>query len=249
MTKIYTADGSYTLYDEDFGEHYHSLTCGALGETMQKHIIPAFNALAKDADELNILDICFGLGFNTLASISYAKQHYPRLKLNIFSPELNAALVKRLVSFSYPVEIENIELIKSISERFSFEDERYSVTVAIGDARESLRDIDRKFDIVYQDAFSPAKNPRLWSSEYFSQISDLMSKKALITTYSRSMAVKIAMFNTGLGIYELEHDGIRSSTVAANFELSNLKKIDMLMKMKNSPNTKPLLDKDIDGKR
>jgi tRNA U34 5-methylaminomethyl-2-thiouridine-forming methyltransferase MnmC len=216
---------------------------------MQKHIIPAFDALAKDADELNILDICFGLGFNTLASISYAKKHYPNLKLNIFSPELNAALVKSLINFSYPAEIENIELIKSISERFIFEDERYSVRVAIGDARESLRDVDKKFDIVYQDAFSPAKNPRLWSSEYFSQISSFMSKKALITTYSRSTAVKIAMFNAGLNIYELKHDGIRSSTVAANFELSNLKKIDMLMKMKNSPNTKPLSDKDIDGKR
>lgn len=249
MTKIETADGTYTLFDENFGEHYHSLTCGALSETMQKHVVPAFDALADGAEELNILDLCFGLGFNTLASISYAKKRYPYLKLNIFSPEMNAPLVSTLVDFEYPLEIEDKEVIRDIAEKLHFEDDRYRVDVVIADARDILQSVDRKFDIIYQDAFSPAKNPSLWSLEYFEMVVGLMNKKALITTYSRSTAVRMAMFEMGLNIYELEHIGVRSSTLASNFEHPKFKKIDMLTKIKNSPNTKPILDRDINAKR
>lgn len=242
MRKIYTADGSFTLYDENFDENYHSITCGALSETMQKHVIPAFEVMAEGVDELNILDICFGLGFNTLSAVAYAKIHYPHLKLNIFSPEINEPLVRSLKDFEYPVEIQNNELISSVVDRLRFDDGRYSVEVAIGDAREILNGCDKKFDIVFQDAFSPAKNRSLWSAEYFKAIVSLMSPKAALTTYSRSNAVRMGMHEAGLNIYEIEHKNIRHSTFAANFEVANLKKIDMLAKIKNAPNTKPIRD-------
>jgi len=62
-----TADGSFTAYSEIFDEHYHSVKDGALKETLYKHIYPAFKLTPKK-ESYKILDICFGLGFNSLCA-------------------------------------------------------------------------------------------------------------------------------------------------------------------------------------
>ncbi len=49
---------------KEFDESYHSQKDGALRESLEKHIIPAFK-FSKDRDEITILDIGFGLGYNT----------------------------------------------------------------------------------------------------------------------------------------------------------------------------------------
>jgi len=64
IEKILTNDGTATLYSKEFDESYHSKKDGALRESLEKHIIPAFK-FSKDRDEITILDICFGLGYNT----------------------------------------------------------------------------------------------------------------------------------------------------------------------------------------
>jgi len=72
-TIIATEDGTITLFSKEFDEPYHSTYDGALHETMEKHIIPAFS-LQKYRDKIRILDICFGLGYNVLATIYYIKK-------------------------------------------------------------------------------------------------------------------------------------------------------------------------------
>lgn len=242
---VITADGSHTLYDKNFDECYHSVSDGALTETMLKHVIPAFEAVCKDAKEINVLDICFGLGFNSLATIWYAKQNYPELKINVFSPEINADLVRSLKSFEYPNELKDLGIIERISDDFYYDDGRYKIEVAIGDAREILSSGDKKFDIVYQDAFSHKKNPSLWTIEYFENIKMLLKQKAVITTYSKATPVRLALFNLGFYLYEHGSEAIRSGTLALNFEYENFKKVDMLTKIKNAPNAKALSDKEV----
>ena len=80
---IITKDGSYTLYSNKFNQHYHSIKEGALNESLHKHVIPAFNHHINK-NELNILDICFGLGYNTLATIYYVKHNNLNTKINIY---------------------------------------------------------------------------------------------------------------------------------------------------------------------
>ena len=66
MQKVTTNDGTLTLKSEKYNECYHSSE-GAVTETLYKHIYPAFSVV--DKDEIKILDICFGLGYNTFLSI------------------------------------------------------------------------------------------------------------------------------------------------------------------------------------
>ncbi len=246
---VSTVDGSYTLYDKDFDECYHSVIEGAFTETLQKHVIPAFEAFGKRSGELDVLDICFGLGFNTLATIWYVKKHYPGLKINIFSPEINEELVRSLKDFQYPSEFDELGIIEKVAEDLRYDDGKYKIEVAVGDARKILGVCERKFDIVYQDAFSPKKNPTLWTIEYFENIKRLLKQKSIITTYSKATHIRLSLYNLGFYLYENNKEGIRGGTLALNFEYENFKKVDMLTKLKNAPNTEVLKDEDLNAKR
>ena len=66
-------DGSNTLFSKEFNEPYHSTKDGALHESLEKHVKPAFG-IKKGQESLTILDICFGLGYNTFATLYYIKK-------------------------------------------------------------------------------------------------------------------------------------------------------------------------------
>ena len=53
---IITGDGSATLFSYEFDEPYHSTKDGALQESLEKHVIPAFT-FHYGKEKLNILDI------------------------------------------------------------------------------------------------------------------------------------------------------------------------------------------------
>lgn len=61
----FTNDGSVGLYSPDVDDIYHS-TYGALTEAYEKFIIPSnLNEILKEKKEIKLLDICFGIGYNT----------------------------------------------------------------------------------------------------------------------------------------------------------------------------------------
>ncbi|MCI4407077.1 MAG: hypothetical protein JHC35_07320, partial [Sulfuricurvum sp.] len=93
---VQSCDGSYTAYSPEYDEHYHSTKDGALNESLKKHIEPAF-ALHSEKDHLRLIDICFGLGFNTFLSLYWRDTYYPDMTLEIYSPELDGELVASLV--------------------------------------------------------------------------------------------------------------------------------------------------------
>ena len=67
----FTNDGSVGLYSPEADDIYHS-TYGALTEAYEKFIIPAnlYEFLKKNS-EIKVLDICFGIGYNTKSFLNY----------------------------------------------------------------------------------------------------------------------------------------------------------------------------------
>jgi tRNA U34 5-methylaminomethyl-2-thiouridine-forming methyltransferase MnmC len=237
---VITSDGTKTMYSHKFKECYHSVKDGALKESLYKHVIPAFNLVKKD--EVNILDICYGLGFNTLTTIYYYKKYAPSTKLTIFSPEFDKELVKSLKKFEYPKEFSNLkDIINSLSDNFYYKDNLIEIKILIGDAREEIKKINKKIDIVYQDAFSPKKNPTLWTKEWFKDIKQICSKDAVITTYSVATPIRLALYENGFNIYKLQNNFTKSGTIASLKEL-DLEKIDMELKKQRNPNATALSD-------
>jgi len=244
-TMTLSEDGSYTAYSKEYEEHYHSTKDGALHESLVKHVLPAFKEM-QDKKSIDILDICYGLGFNTLATIYYHQQNCLTSKLNIYSPELDASLVKSLLNFSYPKEFDGFkEIIKALSEDGVYEDENLYIEVFLGDAREYVRRFEKKFDIVYQDAFSPSTNPILWTKEYFSDISRAIKGDGVLTTYSIAFKVRLALYENGFNLYENSGEGFRVATLASKSELKAYKLVNMEHKISCNKDMISLRDESI----
>ncbi|MEN4053541.1 MnmC family methyltransferase [Sulfurimonas sp. NWX79] len=235
-------DGSYTAYSKEYDEHYHSTKDGALSESLYKHIIPAYK-LTQGKDELHILDICYGLGFNTLATVLYYKEHAPEKKLFIYSPELDSSLVQSLTNFNYPQEFASLrEIIEAISRDGVYRDETLTIEVFLGDAREYIKQFQKKFDIVYQDAFSPSANPMLWTKEYFADIKNAMKSDGVVTTYSTALKTRLALYENGFLVYLNKGEHFRNATLASLKELVDYELVNMQHKISCNPGVEPLSD-------
>ena len=242
---VQSDDGSFTAYSAEFDEHYHSTKDGALAESLQKHVIPALLHVSFK-DEISILDICFGLGFNTLATLYYMKKEGIKKRLTIYSPEFDKELIASLKHFQYPeIFLEFKEIIYALSTTGEYQDESLHVSFYLGDAREFLSTCKHQFDIVFQDAFSPSSNPLLWTKEYFADLKKLMKEDGILTTYSISLATRLALHGNGFSIYLYQPEGCRSSTLASLRELKGYEAIDMLHKIACNPEAKPLSDLEI----
>lgn len=67
----FTNDGSVGLYSPEDNDIYHS-TYGALTEAYEKFIIPSDpNFYFKNLDEIKVLDICYGIGYNSKSFLNF----------------------------------------------------------------------------------------------------------------------------------------------------------------------------------
>jgi tRNA U34 5-methylaminomethyl-2-thiouridine-forming methyltransferase MnmC len=241
INAVKSEDGSFTAFSSEYNEHYHSTRDGALNESLYKHVIPALLHV-KDKAEIVILDICFGLGFNTLATLYYLQKNSIQKKVTIISPELDAELITSLKDFQYPeIFAPFLHIIKAISDTHEYQDESLHVKVIVGDARKYLLTSKDSFDIVYQDAFSPSANPMLWTKEYFGEISKLIKDNGILTTYSMALKTRLALYENGFNIYINSGEGYRDATLASKAEL-NFPLVDMKHKILCNPDVKPLHD-------
>ncbi len=240
---IQTSDGSYTLYSEQFDQNFHSTKAGALNEALTKHVVPALT-YHQDKKELNILDICFGIGYNSLATLYYAKKNNLNIKFNIYSPEFDLNLLKSLKNFQYPKEFDEYkDVINSLSQTLSYKDKNLNIEIFNGDAREYIPTL-KNIDIVYQDAFSSDVNRNLWTKEYFKDISKTLSDDAIITTYSIATPVRLSMWENSIEIYEYKKGDTDRSTIGLNKKDidSRYKYIDMVLKQQRNTGAKALED-------
>ena len=236
-------DGTNTLFSVEFDEPYHSTKDGALHESLEKHVKPAL-ALRKEKTKLTILDICFGLGYNTFSTLHYIKTQGLKTKVHILSPEFDEGLIRSLDTFDFPQEFDSIKhIIKAIAQDLYYEDEQFKVEILLGDARKSIPKIQEKIDIIYQDAFSPAHNPLLWTKEHFADIRAISKEDALLTTYSTAAAIRLGLYENDFLIFVHRAELMRYSTVAS-LKMLDLEYIDM--ELKKVRNTQARSMKDID---
>lgn len=239
---IKTEDGSNTLFSTKYNQHFHDLKTGAIQESLTKHVIPAFN-YHKNKKKLKILDICFGLGYNTLSTIYYLTKNNLDITLEIYSPELDLELIESLDSFEYPKEFENIiPIIKQLSNKKIYKDETLQIELFIGDARKYIKTLSN-IDVIYQDAFSSEVNKELWSVEYFRDIYSISSEDTIVTTYSIATNVRLSLYEAGFEIYEINPIGKKKQTFAIKEKKSlDAKYIDMELKKQRNTEATAIYD-------
>ena len=240
---VKTIDGSNTLYSSKYQQHYHNVDDGAINEALTKHILPTFE-YHKEKQELRILDICFGLGYNTFSTIYHIKKHNLNKKVFIYSPELDGELVKSLETFEFPKEFEEFEhIIKEVALKGIYEDDNIRIEVNIGDAREYIKTLEKSsFDIIYQDAFSSEVNTELWTKEYFDDIYALCKDDCVMSSYSVATPIRLSMNEAGFFIYEYRPVK-RKITLASKTKKDVMGKfIDMDLKRQRNKDARAIYD-------
>lgn len=257
-----SSDGTPTLYNNIYNEHYHSLKDGALSESYIKHIAPSFLAykqLTKNREEVHILDICFGVGYNALLSAIVAKDFFSDRDVVIHSVEIDRDMLISLDSFEYPKCLHPLSKnINKLIEKRELEYENSKIKLEIGDAREYVKTFSKEIDIVFQDPFSPKKCSSLWSYGYFCDIFNALKESGILSTYSKATPVKMGLWMSGFYLYEIDFNSLKIDN--APFEnLSTTTKSSLLalkskslypigkellqsQKLTNSPDAKPIFD-------
>ena len=240
---VKTIDGSNTLYSTKYNQHFHDLKTGAVNEALIKHIIPAFE-YHKDKKSLKILDICYGLGYNTLSTIYYVRKNNLNIKLDIFSPELDFELIKSLKDFQYPNEFKDLKkIITKLIKNQNYKDENLQIELFIGDARDYIKTL-HDIDIVYQDAFSSKVNSELWSVEYFKDIYSCTKDDCIVSTYSIATDIRLSLYEAGFEVYEINPTGKRKQSFALKQKKElDAKYIDMELKKQRNKEAKAIYDK------
>jgi len=218
MKQYKTDDNSVTLYNEEYQDYYHSKS-GAIEESLLKFVKPCkIKELAKKG-HLRILDIGFGLGYNVIAAIDTALEENPNCEIEIVSFEKNLVLneLKKLKpKLKHYSIIQKLEF-DPITNAYLYEDKKIHLKIKIGDAIDLIKNIKKSFDAVFLDPFSPAKNPELWTIEFFKDIQKIMNKEAILATYSYARRVKDNLKKAGFQVKDGPVVGRRSpSTIAIN---------------------------------
>lgn len=215
MEPIITGDGSPTLHNNQYNENYHC-SRGAISEAFGKYAGACKVAdIARLKGRVRILDVCFGLGYNSCAALDVILTAIPAAKMKIVGLEKDRAPLAAIGTLE--PGFEHYGLIKDLAARPQEELRAGSVSMSLvlGDAVETISMINGLFDVVFHDPFSPRKNPELWTSDFFINIYALMKPGAVLATYSCAKHVRENLGATGLTVCDGPRIGRRGPSTLA----------------------------------
>lgn len=197
-----TEDGSHTLYVPEIDECYHS-THGSVQES--NLIFIHYGFLESKEEEINILEIGFGTGLNAFLTLVEAEKLAK--KVNYTALELYPVETSKAILLNYPELIENskradFETLHTSTWNIEMEiSPNFRLNKIKGDFTKT--NFSDKFDVIYFDAFSPEKQPEMWTPELFRKLYLCSSENAVLTTYCCKGEVKRAMKEAGFLIEKL----------------------------------------------
>lgn len=227
FTPKITDDGSYTFFSEEFDELFHSHS-GAKQEAQYKFIEPCqIKEKITIKNTIKILDICYGLGYNTATCLETIWKINPEIKIELLALEndinvpLQAIDANLLNNFSDWV----VHNLNNLANNHKIETKTLKGQLLLGDARQTIQTvINQNFqaDAIFLDPFSPPKCPQLWTVEFIKLVSQCLEKEGYLATYSCAASVRTALQLTGLKIGATRSVGRRSPGTIANWNGNNL---------------------------
>lgn len=197
-----TEDGSHTMFVYGLEEPYHS-THGALQESMHVFITQGLQTVSEPS--VRILEVGFGTGLNALLTLTESI----RLKLNIYyhavekfpltESEYNLLNYEKVITPSPKGILHRMhscpwgeEVI--ISDRFTLYKEE-------ADFRHM--NPQKNINLVYFDAFSPDKQPELWTNDVFAAIEKVALQGTILVTYSSKGIVRRTLTSCGFDVQKV----------------------------------------------
>ncbi len=170
------------------------------------------------------MEIGFGTGLNAFLTLIEAERSAK--KIHYTSLEKYPVEVEKAIKLNYA------ELIapefKEIFEKFHTSP--WNETVKISpffslkkvETDYTLVDFTEKYDVIYFDAFSPEKQPEMWTTEQFEKLFKCCNFGAVLTTYCAKGDVRRAMQQAGFKVERLQGAPGKREILRAICQLDNL---------------------------
>ena len=205
LKKHTTKDGSLSLYSLCYEEGFHDKD-GALRESTTKYLLPAQLEQFSNTEKIAILDVCMGLGYNTGCILEKLFQSNIKIEwhgLEIDQRPLNLALNQKIFQKLWSPKL--LHFFNCINKSGEWTDGFNEGNIHWGDARQKVYEIQDslKFDLILLDPFSPQKCPELWSEEFISILTEKLSIKGRLITYSTAASIRASFIRAGLKIYSI----------------------------------------------
>ena len=208
---VLTDDGSYSINSKEINHKIETLhtSTGAISEAFEKFIKPMKFDYTED---IAILDICAGLGYNSSAAIDDFLKNSKDSHLTIDMVEISAATLacgllvpspikahditrkaieKELIDIDYvTLELEKAEIPQNID-----------INVFVEDARKTVQNLkDNSYDAIFLDPFSQNMAPELFSLDFFKEFKRVIKDTGIVATYTSSAPVRAAFIEAGFYI-------------------------------------------------
>ncbi len=224
-----TADGSETFYSPEFDEKFHS-QYGAKTEAQITYIQGCRLAeKIRTQDQVKIIDVCYGLGYNTAEAIDcYYQQINPQCQLQIVALELDETVPRQAIErglLENTFSTHTVELLTQLLTDKKVNDSSLKLELLIGDARQTIQQLIKNnflADAIFLDPFSPPKCPQLWTIEFLQLLANALKPEGIIATYSCSASVRKALSLINLKIGHNYQVGQRTAGTIASYQFSPL---------------------------
>lgn len=225
---IHTDDGCTSFHSKIYNENGHS-SAGARTETVT-HYIQGCDLYDRCSHSISIFEVGFGIGvgFQTTVEELGTDKH-----INFVSVEIDESLIKFAKTKDFFKELKSE--IKDGQKIYSLCKGDINLFIFVGDARTSVKYIRNhfKFNAIFQDAFSPKRNPILWTYQWFNELKEMSEKDCIMSTYSSSSSIRKAMIKAGWAVKKGVKFGNKRSSTRAYLE--GLTDQDILEQLERSP--------------
>jgi len=204
---IVKTETDVTIHSQYFNENCHSLA-GAFEETEHNYIKTCLieeklKLCSLQSKSLRIFDVGFGVGIGLISLI----QHFKDSPIYYFSVEIDREFLFKILKDVFLLNnLETKKFNDSDLTFVEFEIEKIKACIFIGDARKTIplafkENLIYSIDAIFQDPFSPKKNPTLWTVEWFTLLKTISKEEVRLSTYSSSISIRKSLMKAGFLVY------------------------------------------------
>ena len=209
---ITTEDGSNSIYNSELGEHYHSVH-GAMRESKHVFIETGWKEvqnskfqIQNSRKEVSIMEIGFGTGLNAfLVGLESLKDK----SLKVFYSGIEAFPLKKeeICELNYAANEMEKELFRNLHNAAWNEEAAISENFTLKKIKTTLENFspeENSYDLIFFDAFSPEKQPELWTEEIFRKLFLSMKANGIFVTYCAKGQVRRNLQSAGFSVERLK---------------------------------------------
>ncbi|MCU0395026.1 MAG: tRNA (5-methylaminomethyl-2-thiouridine)(34)-methyltransferase MnmD [Chitinophagaceae bacterium] len=200
-----TADGSHTLQVAGSEVTYHS-KFGAIQESEHVYIGAGLQPFIGKADPIRVFEMGFGTGLN--AFLAYLEARQEKVKIEYEAVEAFPLQREEYRELNYAHVLRKRELSESFQ---MIHQAPWNKTIRIGTLFTLVKhhtpieefETEKKFHVIFYDAFAPSAQPELWTEDLFAKMYDMLLPDGILTTYCSKGDVRRTLEAVGFDIEKL----------------------------------------------